>query len=500
MTYSKTAWPYIEAAKIPEYSDKPIVFETGFGPSGLPHLGTFAEVYRTTLVRRAYEDIMGYHPNTNTKLIVFSDDKDALRKVPDNIPNQSMLNSYIGYSLSSVPDPYGKLDSFAAHNNSMLKLFLDRFGFEYHFASSSEYYKSKKFGDTLSLFQTADQHIKDIIIPTLGDDRAKNYSPFMPIVHGQVIEAEVVYHNTNDKTFAYIDPETNETKISSILDGECKLQWKADWAMRWIALGVDYEMAGKDLTESVELSGKIATSLGYTPPNGFIYEMFLDANGQKISKSKGNGITVDEWLRYGSEESLTSFLFHSPTVAKKIAVDIIPNATDSFSECCKKYYSQTEKLRQGNPAHYLKMDEDNISYNILLNLAKTLRPSSFDIFIDYVSLKFGEISPSFKNKISLAYAYYVDNSKTLKKYEFDETASNAINDLYSVIESMEEITADDVQKETFTIGKKYYTKKELREWFKQLYRKTLNQDNGPPFGTLAELLGKEKTLEILSND
>src|SRR3954469_25961623 len=303
------AWPFEEARKLVARTGGKVpakgyvLFETGYGPSGLPHIGTFGEVVRTTMVRQAFQRLS----DIPTRLFCFSDDMDGLRKVPDNVPNKEMLAQHLGKPLSRIPDPFSnEHPSFGAHNNARLRAFLDRFGFDYEFASSTDYYTSGKFDTALLRMLERLEKVMAIMLPSLREERAASYSPFLPICPrtGMVLYVPISEHDVKAGTVSYDDPETKERVTLPVTGGHCKLQWKPDWAMRWFALGVDYEMAGKDLIDSVKLSGKICAALGGTPPEGFNYELFLDDKGQKISKSKGNGLTIDEWLRYASPESL----------------------------------------------------------------------------------------------------------------------------------------------------------------------------------------------------
>src|SRR6187399_1603845 len=326
------AWPYEEARKLlKRWPDgKPnggeMIFETGYGPSGLPHIGTFNEVLRTTMVRHAFEELSGGAP---TRLIAFSDDMDGLRKVPDNVPNQELLAKYLGHPLTKVPDPFGEYESFAAHNNAMLRRFLDRFGFEYDFASSTEYYASGRFDETIRQVLRKWDEILGVMLPTLREERRQTYSPVLPIspVTGKVLQVPVRVMDAELGLIAFTDEDGTRIEQTA-LGGRSKLQWKVDWAMRWVALGVDYEMAGKDLIDSTIQSGKIARILGARPPEGFNYEMFLDEKGEKISKSKGNGLSLEEWLTYGSEPSLAFFAFREPKKAKSLHLGVIPRAVD----------------------------------------------------------------------------------------------------------------------------------------------------------------------------
>jgi hypothetical protein len=315
------AWPFEQAkaivARLKKKSKDEVLFATGYGPSGLPHIGTFGEVARTTMVRHAFRVLT--EDKIRTRLIAFSDDMDGFRKVPDNLPNKEMLTEHLGRPLTRVPDPFGTHSSLGAHNNARLRAFLDTFGFEYEFASSTDYYTSGKFDATLRLVLERIEKVMAVMLPSLREERAASYSPFLPICPrtGVVLYVPIVAHDVKAGTISYDDPETRERVTLPVTGGHCKLQWKPDWAMRWVALGIDYEMAGKDLIDSVKLSGKICTALGGLPPEGFNYELFLDDKGQKISKSKGNGLTIDEWLRYASPESLSLFMYREPKSAKR---------------------------------------------------------------------------------------------------------------------------------------------------------------------------------------
>src|SRR6201992_655708 len=328
------AWPFEQAkAIVARLKKKPkdeVLFETGYGPSGLPHIGTFGEVARTTMVRHAFRVLT--EDKIKTRLIAFSDDMDGLRKVPDNVPNKEMLEQNLGKPLTTVPDPFGTHPSFGAHNNARLRAFLDTFGFDYEFASATEYYKSGRFDATLLRMLERLDAVMTIMLPSLREERAASYSPFLPICPrtGMVLYVPITAHDVKNGTISYDDPETKERVTLPVTGGHCKLQWKPDWAMRWTALGVDYEMSGKDLIDSVKASNQICKTLGGTPPEGFNYELFLDEAGQKISKTKGNGLTMDEWLRYGAPESLAYYVFQSPKSAKKLHFDVIPKATDEY--------------------------------------------------------------------------------------------------------------------------------------------------------------------------
>ena len=348
------AWPFEQAkAIVARLKKKPkdeVLFSTGYGPSGLPHIGTFGEVARTTMVRHAFRVLT--EDKVKTRLIAFSDDMDGLRKVPDNVPNKEMLSQHLGKPLTRMPDPFSnEYPSFGAHNNARLRAFLDRFGFDYEFASSTDYYTSGKFDAALLRVLERLDAVMAIMLPSLREERAATYSPFLPICPrtGVVLYVPIVEHDVKAGTISYDDPETKERVTLPVTGGHCKLQWKPDWAMRWFALGVDYEMAGKDLIDSVKLSGKICAALGGLPPEGFNYELFLDEKGQKISKSKGNGLTIDEWLRYASPESLSLFMYREPKSAKRLYFDVIPRNVDDYQQFLEGFPRQDARAAAAEP-------------------------------------------------------------------------------------------------------------------------------------------------------
>src|SRR6476659_7133955 len=374
------AWPFEEARKIvtrlKKHPKDEVLFETGYGPSGLPHIGTFGEVARTTMVRHAFRVLTG--DRIKTRLIAFSDDMDGLRKVPDNVPNKELLETHLGKPLTRVPDPFGTHPSFGAHNNARLRAFLDTFGFDYEFASSTDYYTSGRFDAALLRMLERIDKVMAIMLPSLREERAASYSPFLPICPrtGLVLYVPIATHDAKAGTISYGDPETKEPVTLPVTGGHCKLQWKPDWAMRWFALAVDYEMAGKDLIDSVKLSGKICAALGGTPPEGFNYELFLDENGQKISKSKGNGLTIDEWLRYAAPESLSLFMYREPKSAKRLYFDVIPRTVDEYQQFLDGYARQDPRQRLSNPVWHIHSGNPPradmpVSFQMLLTLVSS---------------------------------------------------------------------------------------------------------------------------------
>jgi lysyl-tRNA synthetase, class I len=510
------AWPFEEARRLlkryPGGKDgAPVLFETGYGPSGLPHIGTFNEVLRTTMVRRAYEAMIGARPEDGkTRLVAFSDDMDGLRKVPDNIPNGEMLAAYLGKPLTAIPDPFGKFDSFAAHNNAMLREFLDRFGFDYEFVSSTERYKSGAFDDALKNVLRCNQAILDIMLPTLRAERAATYSPILPVSpkSGIVLQVPVTVLDAEAGLVSFEDE--GERIEHCILAGGAKLQWKVDWAMRWVALDVDYEMYGKDLTDSGVQSGKIAKALGGRKPEGLIYEMFLDEKGEKISKSKGNGLTLEEWLSYGSEESLAFYAYREPKAAKQLHIGVIPKAVDEYLQMRGTYSAQEWDKRLGNPVHHVHTDgvvPDTVlpvTFGLLMNLvgvmgADATKDQIWAYLGNYVDGANAAAYPELDGLIDNAMAYtrdYVAPTLQRRKPIGGEVA--ALQKLDSELALIGEDTpADDIQNIVYAIGRDGGFEN-LRDWFKALYETLLGSSAGPRMGSFIALYGVANSRKLIA--
>ena len=504
------AWPFEEAARVAERvraSGKAgALFETGYGPSGLPHVGTFGEVARTSWVRRAFEVLTGLP----TRLIAFSDDMDALRKVPDNVPNREALAQYLGRPLTEVPDPFGTHESFGAHNNARLRAFLDGFGFAYEFASSTECYRSGRFDPALHLVAERHDQVVAAVLPTLGPERRATYSPFLPIHPrtGQVMQVGIEQVDAEAGTLSWRDPETGEGFETSFLGGAAKLQWKADWAMRWLALGVDYEMSGKDLIDSVRLSSRICRILGGEPPVGYTYELFLDEHAQKISKSKGNGLSVEEWLRYGPPESLAQFMYNQPGRAKRLYFDAIPRAADDYLANAAKLPGQDEAARLSNPAWHIQMGRppadagSPVPFTMLLNLASVVNAESGDLlwgFLQRYSPNANpEANPTLDALVRHAVAYYRDFVRPAKRYRAPTpTEREALADLAETLRGMAPgADGEAIQAVVYEVGKRHPFP-ELRAWFGCLYQVLLGQEEGPRFGGFAALYGLPETVALI---
>lgn len=506
------AWPIQEAQKLLKRINNTtpekgyVLFETGYGPSGLPHIGTFGEVARTTMVRHAFQTIA---PNIPTKLFAISDDMDGLRKVPDNLPNQDMIAQHIDKPLTAIPDPFGKFESFGEHMNNRLKTFLDHFGFEYEFKSATECYQKGIYDKMLLNVLKNFDKVMGIMLPTLGEERRQTYSPFMPICPetNKVLQVPTLSHNPDKGTITYQNRLGDEVE-TPVTGGHCKLQWKPDWGMRWAALGVDYEMYGKDLLPTAQISGKICRAINGTPPEQYMYELFLDENGQKISKSKGNGLTMDEWLRYAPPESLSYYMYQSPRKAKRLYFDVIPKAVDEYLSHLGKFEEQTPEEQANNPTWHIHngtppKPEAPLSFALLLNLASASHAESPDIlwgFIsNYASGVDSQTAPHLDELVKHAIHYYEDFIKPNKQYRSPtEQEQKAFTELATALQNLEQTaTAETIQNTVYQIGKDNNFEN-LRDWFKALYEVLLGQSQGPRFGSFVALYGIDKTITLIN--
>jgi lysyl-tRNA synthetase, class I len=529
------AWPFEEArkliARLERTGRKEAVFETGYGPSGLPHIGTFGEVARTSMVRHAFRILTG--DTIKTRLIAFSDDMDGLRKVPDNIPNRDLILPHLGKPLTQVPDPFGEYPSFAAHNNAMLRAFLDRFGFEYEFMSSTEAYRSGRFDKALMRMLACFDEVQAIMLPSLREERAATYSPFLPIhpKTGVVMQAPVLAHDASAGVIRWRDPATGEEFETPVTGGKCKLQWKPDWAMRWYALGVDYEMAGKDLIDSVKLSSRIARVLGAEPPAGFNYELFLDENGQKISKTRGNGLTIEQWLSYASPESLSLFMFQKPTAAKRLSFDVIPRNVDDYLGFLAAYPRQAWKERLGNPLWHIhagappepevlthgEPGSAAISFAMLLNLAGVANSGDPAVLWGFLRRYYPSASPEthprLDSLVRYAVAYFRDFVAPKKRYrEADEVERGVLAAISSRLSGMPAgASADDIQHALYDIARPVSRYQDFsakgasasrpgvsNEFFNMVYAVLLGESQGPRLGSFIAIYGIEETRNLIA--
>ena len=503
------AWPFAEAARLLDRcvsvpAKGYVLFETGYGPSGLPHIGTFGEVARTTMVRHAFAQLS----DAPTRLFAFSDDMDGLRGVPTNIPNQPMVAEHLGKPLTAIPDPYGEAESYGHGMNARLQAFLDTFDFDYEFVSATECYRWGRFDETLRAVLANYDEIMAVMLPTLGAERRATYSPFLPVCPetGVVLQVPIIARDGDAGTVSYEDDNGRTVEVP-VTGGHCKLQWKVDWAMRWTALDVDYEMSGKDLIDSVRLSSRMCKILGGAPPEGFTYELFLDENGHKISKSIGNGLSIDEWLRYASPESLALFNYNSPRKAKRLYFDIIPKTVDDYVTHLTKYRDQQGDTRYANPVWHVHAgappaEDVPLSFAVLLNLASVVNADDKSVlwgFIErYVPDASPEANPLLDRLVDYAVVYYQDFVKPAKHYRAaTKTESAAISDLAKTLAQMPmDASAEDIQYEVYEVGKRHGFD-ELREWFKALYEVLLGQSQGPRMGSFIALYGVAEMVALI---
>ncbi|WP_297298980.1 lysine--tRNA ligase [uncultured Methylovirgula sp.] len=529
------AWPFEDARKIvgriARTGQKDVIFETGYGPSGLPHIGTFGEVARTTMVRHAFRLLTD--DTVKTRLIAFSDDMDGLRKVPDNIPNKAMVAAHLGKPLTQIPDPFGTHPSFGAHNNARLRGFLDQFGFDYEFASSTDYYTSGRFDAALLHMLARYEAVMAIMLPSFRQERAATYSPFLP-VHpetGVVMQVPIEIVDAAAGKIAWRDPASGENYTTLVTGGHAKLQWKPDWAMRWYALGIDYEMAGKDLIDSVKLSGEIVRALGGTPPEGFNYELFLDEKGQKISKSKGNGLSIEEWLTYASPESLSLFMYQKPTAAKRLYFDVIPRTVDDYLSFLDAYPRQEAKEQLGNPVWHIHAGHPPapellrhegrgtaISFAMLLNLAAVANSEDPQVLWGFLRRYAPDVTPrthpALDRLIIYAVRYFRDFVRPAKTYRAPDAVERAA--LETLAETLlnlpQNASAEEIQTALYDIARPIPRYQDLKakgatperpgvsnEWFNMLYQVLLGESRGPRFGSFVALYGVAETRQLIAD-
>jgi lysyl-tRNA synthetase class 1 len=510
------AWPFEEARKLlarierrraAGHAIQGVLFETGYGPSGLPHIGTFGEVARTSWVRHAFETISDIH----THLIAFSDDMDGLRKVPDNLPQPDMLAANLGKPLTSIPDPFGTHESFGHHMNARLRAFLDHFGFRYEFYSSTATYKSGRFDAALLRILANYDKVMEVMLPTLGEERQQTYSPFLPVSprSGKVLLAKVVDRDVAKGTITYVE-EDGSLETVPVTGGHCKLQWKPDMGMRWAALGVDYEMYGKDHLTSATLYDAICRIAGGLPPEQYMFELFLDEKGQKISKSKGNGITLEQWLTYGTAESLALFMFQKPRAAKRLYFDVIPKAIDDYIALLDSYHANetSEEQRLENPVWHIHggqvpMERYPVSFALMLNLVSASGAHNRDVLWGFIKAYSPvpvspQTNPGLDKLAGYALRYYEDFVRPAKTYRAASPKERAaLEDLAARLEALEgERDGAVVQNVVYEVGKAHGFEP-LRTWFGALYEVLFGQTAGPRFGSFAALFGCRETAQMI---
>ncbi|AFE50032.1 lysine--tRNA ligase [Rickettsia prowazekii] len=506
------AWPFIEAKKIldslngkaPEKGY--ILFETGYGPSGLPHIGTFAENARMVMVQKAFEQLS----DIPTKLICFSDDMDGLRKVPSNIPHPEMVAQYMDMPLTSIPDPFGKCKSYGHYMNAKLCAFLDKFGFKYEFYSSTNCYKAGMFDEMLIRVLEKYDEIMALMLPTFRDERKTTYAPFMPICPktGKVLQVPIEKWDAKAGTVSYKDEDGNDVEVP-VTGGHCKLQWKPDFGMRWAALKVDYEMYGKDHLANSRLYSEICRILGGKPPVQFCYELFLDANGEKISKSRGNSISVDDWLKYASVESIALFMYKNPARAKRLFFDLIPKNVDEYITLNQKYHLEEDMVtRFANPVYHIhhgnvpKIETFGLTYSLLLNLTAVCNTSDKSVLWGFITKYQPKATPNTSTYLDhlteFAIRYYNDFIQTHKSYlVVSEKHKIILHDILDMLSNISDQTEEEsIQKAIYDIGMKSGYEN-LRYYFKDLYQILLGQNEGPRLGTFIKLYGVEETKKLV---
>ncbi|WP_072396486.1 lysine--tRNA ligase [Hyphomicrobium sp. CS1GBMeth3] len=524
------AWPFEEARrllkrldKIPGGADKTVLFETGYGPSGLPHIGTFGEVARTTMVRHAFKVLT--EGKIKTRLLCFSDDMDGMRKIPDNVPDRAALEPFLQLPLTSVPNPFGgDYKSFGDHNNAMLRRFLDTFGFEYEFASATEYYKSGRFDEVL--LRTAERYdqIMAVMLPTLGAERQETYSPFLPIspISGRVLYVPMKKVDAKAGTVTFADEDGTDVTVP-VTGGRVKLQWKPDFGMRWAALGVDFEMFGKDHQTNAPIYDKICKILGGLPPEHYVYELFLDEKGEKISKSKGNGLTIDEWLTYASPESLALFMFQKPRTAKKLYFDVIPRAVDEYLQLLAAYPRQDAKGRLDNavwhihggnpPSHTVPT---GVTFSLLLNLVAASNADDKSVLWGFIRRHISDASPEvyplLDQLAGYAVRYYADFVKPKKRHrapdEVEREALKALSD--ALAKASQDASAEELQTILYDVGRTIPRYQDFaakgatpekpgvsNAWFNSIYEILLGESKGPRFGSFIALYGVPETRALI---
>jgi len=504
------SWPFQEARLIAKKINKKpekgyILFQSGYGASGLPHIGTFGEVSRTQMIMNVFNKIS----DIPTKLITFSDDYDALRKVPENLPNQKMLKENLGKPVSSIPDPFGKYETFADNVNNKLKTFLDTFGIKFELKSATELYKSGFFDKYLLKVLKNCKKITEIVLPTIGLERRSTYSPILPISQktGKVLQVPIKIEDEEKGEISFNDEDGKNYK-TTVLKGNCKLQWKVDWAMRWDALDVDYELYGKDLVDSIRSTTQICKLLGKSPPLGFNYELFLDEKGEKISKKKGNGITIEEWIKYGPSESLLLFMYYTPKKAKRLYYDVIPKHVDEYLKHLRQFKNQNDIEKLNNPVIHIHKDkipkaEIDISFSLILNLVNACQSDDKNIIWNYIKEYMPDAKPSdnyYTDKlVEFSIQYYKDFVEPNKKYKKpSDEEKKILQELIKFLKKCKpKITSEEIQNEIYELGKKY--KYELKDWFLFLYETLLGQKNGPRLGTFILLLSIKETIKLIED-
>jgi lysyl-tRNA synthetase class 1 len=513
------SWPFIEAQKIAARVKKqdlpdPIVFETGFGPSGLPHIGTFAEVARTVFVKNAFEHLTG----RPAVIYAFCDDMDGLRRVPKNLPNQDRLAEHLGKPLSAIPDPFGCCESYSDHMENELVKLLNHYKFDYQLKSSTREYKSGVFNPGLHLILENAEPIKQIIIPTLKEENRENWSPFFPVCAncGRIYTTRVTGYFPEQDTISYecVESFGDEFKVqgcghkqeTSILDGAVKVGWKVDWALRWFSYQVTYEMYGKDLIDSALQSGRIKRLLGGWPPEGMTYEMFLSEEGKKISKSIGEGLSIDTWLKYAPIESLLYYLFQNPRKQRRLYFDIIPKNVDEYLAELVRYPGLSEKDKSDSvlwqierSGHDVPVYTSGINFSLINNLISGMGSDNKNLLLDYLKRYDPKVSENKKTVSDLLdsglnyFRNFIEPQKKYRKPTREE--AEILKELKSRLDQYKGEDEDEIQAMVFDVARDKGI--EPPDLFKTIYQVLLGQDRGPRFGTFTKLIGKDRMKDLI---
>lgn len=501
---STRAWPLVQARRVLERlegENRTVIFETGYGPSGLPHIGTFTEVLRTSMIIGAFKSIS----DAPTKLICFSDDMDGLRKVPSNIPNKDLIAGYLGRPLCAIPDPFEEEESFGAHMHKRLTNFLDRFGFEYQLLTASSCYRSGLFDAQLLKVLERYEEIMDIMLPSLGEQRRASYSPFLPICPdtGKVLQVPIVERNLQTGTIKYLDPLSSQVRETKVTGGNCKLQWKPDFSMRWSALKVDFEMYGKDVGANEDIYQRICQVLGGKPPVLYTYEFFLDENASKISKSKGSkAVSMEEWLEYGPVESLKLFIYQNPERAKRLHLGLIPKCADEYLDLNEQYHNQSPEERLENPAHYVhdgkvpNIEKCGLNFSLILNLAAVCDADNVEVLSDMISQYGKQPSPYMYEMLQKVLNYYRQAVRSERHPMVPDARYK--EDLNKILTYVKQVGLEPMGLQTYIYElSKVGANPNQKEYFRDLYKILLGQESGPRLGSLFALLGKERSEKLL---
>ncbi len=525
-------WPYEEARRLAERvssypPERAVIFESGFGPSGLPHLGTMGEVLRPAYVQHAFQvlgqvleeaDSSSAAYRRPSRLVVFIDDMDGLRKVPESIPNREASAAFLGQPVSRIPDPFGECHpSFAAHMIALLEKFLEPVEVSYELMRSSEMYASGRFDDALKLILEKHAEIIRIVTPTLREENRAGWSPVMPLCPacGQINSTLVTAYHPERATVEFSCERSfggshgcGFRGEQSVLGGKAKVQWKVDWALRWYMLSVDYELYGKDLIDSARLSGQILRLLGGRPPLGFAFEMYLDEEGHKVSKSIGRGVGVEQWRRYAPIEVLKYFLILNPRRARKLFLESIPQYTDEYLDALRAWGAADRRARRNSPLEFVLQSQSarrfnsTLSFGLVMNLVAALGSSERELIWRYLV----HYDPAIEGDadtmkltrelMECALNFYRDFIEPAKfHYTPSDGEREQLRALSAWLAQNGEAGAEDIEKAIYELGRQHYDKP--GKIFPLLYRVILGQERGPRLGAFIRLTTPARVAAIV---